>query len=69
MEIAADALGSARSEGSSTLNFDHFAEVYYSGSNSDDENNPFMSNDWKNTDTRKAMDKYVSQKQSRAKSR
>jgi hypothetical protein len=69
MEIAVDALALARSEGSATLNYSHFAEVYFSRSNSDDENNPFMSDDWKNIDTRKAMDRYLSQKQSRAKSR
>ncbi|MFT4742153.1 MAG: hypothetical protein ACI91Z_000124, partial [Yoonia sp.] len=39
----------------------------YSRTNSDDENNPFLSSHWKTIDTRKAMDRYIAQRQSRAK--
>lgn len=68
MEIAIAALGEARSEGEGKLHLGHFANVYYSRTNSDDENNPFLSSHWKTIDTRKAMDRYIAQRQSRAKS-
>jgi len=67
MEIAIAALGEAQSDGAGKLHLGHFADVYYGRTNSDDEHNPFVNAHWKNIDTRKAMDRYIAQRQSRAK--
>lgn len=57
-ELSLEAVGEAVNDGRKTLTIDHFADVYYARSNSDDDLNPFVSELWRTIDTRKTMDRW-----------
>ena len=59
IEITISAIGIAQKHRSDTLCMEHFAETYYERTNCDDALNPFLSQDWRNTNAMVAMDRHL----------